>query len=1011
MRRPLLLLTLAAAGLAGPATLAQVAPVPLPADPASPLVLAADTAAGQRAAFDTLPLRSVREVAALAPGVRRDLATGALAVRARPGEPVFVVDGVRQLGGAAVAAVPFEAVRSVRVATEGVPARYGQAAGGLVEVETAAGAETFGGRLEAFSSRATDAYDRDLGALALRGPLGRVGGFALAAEAGRAGDATPVGGPGALVLRDDRLAELVAEPQRVAVFEGGGVRYLALPDAARDAVAAGQLYPAADLRAALGLAPDAQIGLVPTLATFGADDYVRQRADDEPLGDLRLSGTLSLAPAPGLRLRAGGRLGRQTGDATGPLLQARTRFAPGAGLDGERTVGEAWLRAEHRPTTAVELRASASVQADDRTVYPRGFSSGVTDALAYGDVDGDGGAVLRQYAFLSGDGLRRVFAADGQRPPTGLFGLVFLPGAQTGRFTESGRRTDQLAGAVVLRWGAARLELGADVERQTHRLYQLDGLSLAEYARDGDRVRTAPGLPEGGAASYDELPYAVLRPVARYYGYTFNGLAQTDGGSAEQFLTLGADGVPTSTDAAPFRPTIAAGYAEGTARLGALAVRVGLRAERYSRGGETLSDAFANRPVVRAGSLDQRPDGIGEDFAVYFAGGQRGQRVVGFRDLDGQLYDAAGQRAGIRDIEALNGLAVIDEDAAPGAAFTASPAHTTLQPRLGLRLSVSPAVSVAASYDRLSRQPPPELYSTVADYASATSRSVLADPRLRPEAVDALRVGVDAQVAPALAVAVAAFHRRTDGDIGVRQVEASLGGYALVSNVGDTRETGGDLALAWTPTARLSATASYSLSVAEATNADPATFATLVIEGGFPAGVFEHAPDGARHEIDAALALRTPARLGGLDLGLTLSAQSGLPYTALDPDGQRFTVGDSFTGDISGGVNGTRLPWTSQLDVRLGRSVRLGGAAVELFGWVENLLGADNVLAVYRATGRPDADGFLESPAGGALPPGEREVYRAYTGGPVNVGGNQSTAAPFFYGQPRQIRLGVRATL
>ena len=121
MRCPLLLLTLAAAGLAGPATLAQVAPVPLPADPASPLVLAADTAAGRPAAFDTLPLRSVREVAALAPGVRRDLATGALAVRARPGEPVFVVDGVRQLTGAAVAAVPFEAVRSVRVRDRGRP--------------------------------------------------------------------------------------------------------------------------------------------------------------------------------------------------------------------------------------------------------------------------------------------------------------------------------------------------------------------------------------------------------------------------------------------------------------------------------------------------------------------------------------------------------------------------------------------------------------------------------------------------------------------------------------------------------------------------------------------------------------------------------------------------------------------------------------------------------------------------------------------------------------------------
>ena len=1008
-------MSLAAALLAAPSLCAQTAPsIAPPVRSAEDEVASDSVRVSQRAAFDVLPLRSVREIAALAPGVRRDLATGALAVRARPGEPVFVVDGVRQLRGAGAEAVPFEAVRSVRTATEGISARYGQAAGGLVVVETDGGAESFGGRAEAFSSRATDAYDRDLGALTLRGPLGTAGGFALSAEVGRTGDATPIGGPGALVLRDDRLAQIQAEPQQVAVFEDGGVRTLALPAAARDALDAGRLYPDADLRAALGLAPDAQIGLVPTLLTLGPDDYVRQSADDEPLRDLRLSGTLSLAPLTGLRLRAGGRFGHQTGDATAPLFQARSRFASGVGTDGDRTVGEGWLQTAYRLRPSVDLRASASVQADGQTVYPRGFSSSVTDALAYGDVNGPRAATLRRYASLSSDGLRRLVTVDGGLPLTAVLGQVFLPGTQAGQFTETRSRTDQLAGAVVVRLGAARVEVGGDIERQTHRLYQLDGLPLAEFFRDGTDVRRVPGLPEDGAADYSDLPYAALRPFARYYGYTFSGLNPTDGGSAQQLLTRGADGVPVSTDAAPFRPTVAAGYAEGTTRLGALAVRVGLRVERYSRGGETLFDAFANQPIVRAGSLAQRPGEIGDDFAVYFAGGVRSQPVVGFRDLDGQLYDASGGQATLDDLNAQIGLVVIDDEAPADGAFAPSPVHTTLQPRLGLQFSVSPQVSVSASYDRLSRQPPPEIYSTVQDYASATGASLLADPRLRPEAVDAFRAGVEARVSPALALAAAAFHRRTGGDVVVRQARASLGGYALYINAGETRETGGDLALAWTPAPVLSATANYTLAVAEATDADPVTYSALAVRDGFPAGVFEPAPDGARHEIDAALALRTPARLGGLDLGLTLSAQSGLPYTALDPDGARFVVGEAFTGTVRGGVNGTRLPWTSQLDLRLGKSVRLAGAAVEVFGWVENLLGADNVLAVYRVTGQAGTDGFLGSPQGDATfadAPGTREAYRAFTQGPVNVGGNQSTANPFFYGQPRQIRLGLRATL
>jgi hypothetical protein len=73
------------------------------------------------------------------------------------------------------------------------------------------------------------------------------------------------------------------------------------------------------------------------------------------------------------------------------------------------------------------------------------------------------------------------------------------------------------------------------------------------------------------------------------------------------------------------------------------------------------------------------------------------------------------------------------------------------------------------------------------------------------------------------------------------------------------------------------------------------------------------------------------------------------------------------------------------------------------------VLGTRNTLAVYRATGRADADGFPGTPAGQqALDTPEAQAgYAAYTGGPVNVGGVQSTGAPYFYGRPRLVRLGV----
>ena len=95
--------------------------------------------------------------------------------------------------------------------------------------------------------------------------------------------------------------------------------------------------------------------------------------------------------------------------------------------------------------------------------------------------------------------------------------------------------------------------------------------------------------------------------------------------------------------------------------------------------------------------------------------------------------------------------------------------------------------------------------------------------------------------------------------------------------------------------------------------------------------------------------------------------------------------------------------------MRLDRRFGVGQASVTAFVWAENVLGTRNTLAVYRATGQPDADGYPATEAGQfqLAAPADRLLYEAYTGGPVNVGGVQSTGAPFVYGQPRQIRVGL----
>jgi hypothetical protein len=99
------------------------------------------------------------------------------------------------------------------------------------------------------------------------------------------------------------------------------------------------------------------------------------------------------------------------------------------------------------------------------------------------------------------------------------------------------------------------------------------------------------------------------------------------------------------------------------------------------------------------------------------------------------------------------------------------------------------------------------------------------------------------------------------------------------------------------------------------------------------------------------------------------------------------------------------------------KQFRTGAGTVTAFLWVENVLGTENVLAVYRATGEPGSDGYLDTPSGASYLANQPDPevgtfnYLAYVGGPANIGGAQSTSAPLFYGPPRRIRLGVRLTL
>ena len=76
---------------------------------------------------------------------------------------------------------------------------------------------------------------------------------------------------------------------------------------------------------------------------------------------------------------------------------------------------------------------------------------------------------------------------------------------------------------------------------------------------------------------------------------------------------------------------------------------------------------------------------------------------------------------------------------------------------------------------------------------------------------------------------------------------------------------------------------------------------------------------------------------------------------------------------LEGSINGSRLPWTERLDakldrdfiVKIGRNKEGGGKKsyhVNAYLQVQNVLNTLNTIAVYRATGNPNDNGYLSAP-------------------------------------------------
>ena len=967
-----------------------------------------------------LPVRRITAAAALLPSVDREEGTNDLVLRGGlPRQTTYRVAGI-PLDEPLL--LPWGAVAAVEVVDDHVPARYGGVLSGVVDVATRQGGSAWEASAEGLFSDGLDAYGYREGTFALGGPLLlRRFRFFGSGVLLRQGDADP----SAIALprlRDDLLTDVRANPQVLRlenVSDRDDVRYVPFPsDLPLGASAAA-------VREWLGVPDGYRVEPYDRPELFTQDDFTTaasRRNNEWATG--ALFGQLDVDVRPNLTLSLGAYRSRTERDE---WRFPYALFAAEAFGRTERNTSLFFTKLAHRRSSALSFDLAASYLNRRSTTYNPRFSPDVHDVLFYGDLDDPANAVAARYRRLhEEEGMLVPVHGDGALPRLRSVNSLFaLPGAEAGGYGKGRDAQLYLLGTADVAAGRHRLHVGGEVERRTRRRFRMpDPYGLARFYRDGNVEADAAFAVE----RYDELAYNVLDNEATYYGYDYLGLDEVDDQDVDAFTSR------TSFDVAPFRTSRYGLLAQDRLQFGPLSLDAGLRLDAFDQNSLALRDPFSLFPIYRASDLRggnvrdadgdviirapaEIPRGIGGDYAVYVS---PAGDVVGYRDLDGDFYDALGERTSageVRNVEAGDVRAVRDEQGEAIRRLTSDvfkdyAPRFVLQPRIAFNLDVLPRTLLYGYANRLARQPTAFAPPTLQAYDRAIEGMGVLNNDLGPEKTWSFGLGARQQVGLSAAVAVTAFYRRYS-DLARLENRPHVfpNNYLTFTNNGRATARGIEVAFELQRTRGLRLEASYTLQAIKERVLSELAFREadeVDIRGDLD----------RRHQVKALMDYQLGAgagpRLFGIrpfantGLGVFADVKSGRPYTALL--GPYPLFGSDIQGP-EGEFNGQRLPWTSLVNLRLQRAFGLSRACLVAYLWVENLFDVDNALGVYGATGEPDDDGYLASDLGQSQIQGRTLTQGAQQAAAFEDQYRLRVSTPDHYGIPRQIRLGLRLAL
>ncbi|MFT4680750.1 MAG: hypothetical protein ACI9YU_000581 [Flavobacteriales bacterium] len=537
-----------------------------------------------------------------------------------------------------------------------------------------------------------------------------------------------------------------------------------------------------------------------------------------------------------------------------------------------------------------------------------------------------------------------------------------------------------------------------------------------------------------------------------YFGYDHKGNQTSGNPTFEDFFTKKDDFGNFTRDIGAFRPIYMAGYIEDEFSFKDLIFRIGVRVDRFDANQKVLKDPYlfkegklASEVTVLDGKEITHPENIGDDFVVYGNDIFEPSGVLGYRD-GSVWYNSNGvELSEPSDLEVGGSIAPIlvnapvqganDNTIIEASAFKDYVPQVNVMPRVSFSFPISKDANFYANYDVLTERPTGRNRLDLVSYMFIQNdNDRLNNPNLRPTKTIEYSVGFKQKLSKNSAVHLNAFYREVRDQIQVIRLPGAYPrSYTTFGNIDFGTVKGLTISYDMRRTKRFQMRLAYTLQFADGTGSNDETGLNLV-NAGFPnLRIISPYDYDQRHRIVLNADYRfangskykgpktitkkgkTINWLQSFGLNLTISANSGSPYTRQSNANATALIAGGGSSFVVGGINGSSRPWQYRLDLKVERDFNLGGKEKEKNGvkvkgfqsylnvyvQVLNLLNTANVISVYRKTGNADDDGYLAGASNqvGIAAQTDEQSFRDQYSIKVNN--------PDRFSTPRQVRLGV----